>query len=411
MKTLKAIFFIFIIILTSCASKQKLNQAEIEKADLEDEIAKLKSEKEQCNENFTTLENEILSYKKAIAELQGRAENKIELTESGQLVTEETKSNIRKIFSKMPAEESSKAKTLEDSINLAIAYNIKYNLINQMGNSEAIDDDAIEIKVSEPIVSITLTDKILFKSGSYWVDKKAYKLLAKISDVINAEQNMDIRVEGHADNQKIAEGSYIVDNWDLSIRRATSVVRTLENKFNVEGERLIASGRSHFYPVADNSTAEGRAQNRRTTILLLPRVERYLDLINKSYQGSTIQSYKTVKEPKPQAKNVNKTQEKVFGRQEVENSVNKANIEEESDTDNFSETENISDTVKETDTNQKNEKVENLSDRQKKKLSLIEKRAALLKERKEAAEKRKKENQRKKDSIRKAIKSRGDNRN
>lgn len=407
MKTLKAIFFILSIVLTSCASKQKLNQAEIEKAELEDEISKLKSENEQCNENFTTLEDEILSYKKAIAELQGRAENRIELTENGQLVTEETKSNIRNIFSNMSQEESSKAKTLEDSINLAIAYNIKSDLMNQIDGSEDIGD-AIQIKVSDPIVSIILTDKILFKSGSYWVDKKAYKLLAKISDVINSEQNMDIRVEGHSDNQRIAESSYIVDNWDLSVRRATSVVRTLENKFNVEGERLIASGRSHYYPVADNSTEKGRAQNRRTTILLLPRVERYLELINKPYQGSAAEPYKVQKETKADVVKENKKQEEVFGRQDINSSVNEAKTNKDKTKDNLSENKDINGSVKETKPVEKNEKQ---SDRKIKQLSLREKRAAERARREEAAEKRKKEIQRKKDSIRKAIKNRGKNKN
>jgi len=92
---------------------------------------------------------------------------------------------------------------------------------------------------------------------------------------------MDIRVEGHADNMKIAESSYSGDNWDLSIRRAASVVRTLEGKFEVGGDRLIASGRAHYHPVADNKTKEGRAKNRRTTILLLPKVDRYMEILKK----------------------------------------------------------------------------------------------------------------------------------
>jgi chemotaxis protein MotB len=170
---------------------------------------------------------------------------------------------------------------LEDSINLAVAYNIKSNLLKQMKDGDEVADEAIEITVEEPIVRITLTDKVLFKSGSYWVDKKAYNLLARIAEVINSEPNMDIRVEGHADNMKIADSSYIVDNWDLSIRRAASVVRTLEDKFEVGGDRLIASGRAHYYPVGDNATKEGRAKNRRTTILLLPKVDRYMEILKK----------------------------------------------------------------------------------------------------------------------------------
>ncbi|WP_019038711.1 OmpA/MotB family protein [Psychroflexus tropicus] len=281
MTKIATITVLFAVLLTSCVSKKQLNQVENQKTALEKELSELKSEKESCNESYMQLESEVTSYKQKIAELQGSSENRIELTNSGQLVSESAKANLRRVFSKMPAEQRSQAMTLEDSINLAVAYNIKSNLLKQMKDEDRVADAAINVKVLDPVVRITLTDQVLFKSGSYWVDKKAYNLLARIAEVINSEPNMDVRVEGHADDMKIAESSYIVDNWDLSIRRAASVVRTLEDKFQVGGDRLIASGRSHFMPVADNSTAEGRAKNRRTTILLLPKVERYMEILKK----------------------------------------------------------------------------------------------------------------------------------
>lgn len=281
MTKIATISILFSLLLTSCVSNKKFNEVENQKKALQEEIAELKSERETCNENYNQLEDEVMSYKKKIAKLQGNSENRIELTENGQVVSERTKENVRKVFNKMPADKRSEAKTLEDSINLAVGYNIKSNLLAQMKDEDRVADEAIEVSVSEPIVRITLTDKVLFKSGSYWVDKKAYNLLARIGEVINSEPNMDVRVEGHADNLKIAESSYIVDNWDLSIRRAASVVRTLEDKFNVDGERLIASGRSHYMPIADNSTSEGRAKNRRTTILLLPKINRYMEILKK----------------------------------------------------------------------------------------------------------------------------------
>ena len=281
MTKVATITILFVLLLSSCVSKKQLNKVENQKTALEKELSDLKSEKQTCNEEYEMLEEEVMSYKQKIAKLQGNAENKIELTTNGQVISESAKANVRKVFSKMPADQRAQAQTLEDSINLAVAYNIKSNLLQQMKEEDKIADEAIEVSVSEPIVRITLTDKVLFKSGSYWVDKKAYNLLARIAEVINSEPNMDIRVEGHADNMKVAEASYIVDNWDLSIRRAASVVRTLEDKFQVGGDRLIASGRSHYMPIADNSTAEGRAKNRRTTILLLPKVDRYMEILKK----------------------------------------------------------------------------------------------------------------------------------
>lgn len=281
MTKIATITVLFAVLLTSCVSKKKYNESENQKAALQEEISNLKSNQEECNEEYAELEDEVRSYKQKIANLQGNAEDKIELTENGQIASEDNKANVRRVFSKMPASERSKATTLEDSINLAVGYNIKSNLLQQMKEEDKIADEAIEVNVDEPIVRITLTDKVLFKSGSYWVDKKAYNLLSRIAEVINSEPNMDIRVEGHADNMKVSESSYIVDNWDLSIRRAASVVRTLENKFEVGGDRLIASGRAHYHPVGDNSTEEGRAQNRRTTILLLPSIKRYNEILKK----------------------------------------------------------------------------------------------------------------------------------
>ncbi|TKS56478.1 OmpA/MotB family protein [Mesohalobacter halotolerans] len=284
------VIIILVIILVSCVSKKKLNQAETEKSELEHQIAELKSEKEACEMNYKAIEEEVKSYKDIISELQGNAKNKVELTAGGQLLSEQSKSNVNQILSQMSADQVAQAQTLEDSINLAVGYNIKKDLSNQIGEEGISIDEAIDVKVHEPVVLITLIDKVLFKSGSYWVDKKAYRLLAKISDVINSEPNIDVRVDGHTDNMPLAESSYIVDNWDLSIRRAASVVRTLENKFGVEGERLIASGRSKYAPVADNSTKEGRALNRRTTILLMPDVEHYMALINGDMNSQSYES-------------------------------------------------------------------------------------------------------------------------
>jgi len=274
------LIIILIVLTASCVSKKKLTENEVEKQNLEKELSQLKSEKQECQSKTAALKNEILSYKKSIAELQGKTENMIELTENGQFLSEKSRASVNKILSQIPAEKVAQAQNLQDSINLAVAFNIKQNLSGQIDNQTFSIDDAMDVKVSEPVVMISLTDKILFKSGSYWVDKKAYKLLSKIADVIKNESLMDVRVVGHTDNRPIAENSYIVDNWDLSIRRAASVVRTLENKFGIEGKRLIASGQSKYLPVADNATPSGRTQNRRTTIMLLPNIKQFLSLIN-----------------------------------------------------------------------------------------------------------------------------------
>lgn len=404
------VIILLVMMLVSCVSKKKLNQAETEKSELEQQIAELKSEKEECEMNYKAVEAEVMSYKDIISDLQGNAKNKVELTAGGQLLSDQSKSNVKQILSEMPAEQVAQAKTLEDSINLAVGYNIKKDLSNQIGEDGLSIDEVIEVKVHEPVVLITLTDKVLFKSGSYWVDKKAYRLLAKISDVINSEPNIDVRVDGHTDNRPVSESSYIVDNWDLSIRRAASVVRTLEKKFNVEGERLIASGRSKYAPIADNSTKTGRAMNRRTTILLMPNVEHYMKLINGDIPNKQYDSSASVKDNQDNTQDLNNAtmkskpsqenedeKEEVFGMEEDDN------IERETEQ-NKAQT----DTAKQSDSTQAKAKAkEETSNRQNKKMSLREKRAAEQRKRAEDAKKRREERQRQKDSIREAIKNRG----
>ncbi|WP_127846272.1 OmpA family protein [Psychroflexus aestuariivivens] len=264
---------------SSCVSKKKLTEEENKNKALQEEVAELRSEKDNCQENVAEIEDEMESYDSKIAKLQGDNDRKIDLTENGGVISGKTRKNIKDIFKNIPENQRNQAKTLEDSINLAVAHNIKANLAEQFEGENAYEN--IDVKVDKSIVLISLTDKILFKSGSYWVDSKSHKLIEKIANVINSEPNIEVRVEGHTDNKAIVEGSFLEDNWDLSVRRAASVVRTLENKFGVNGDRMIASGRSEFSPVADNSTAEGRQLNRRTTILLLPDVKKYMEILDR----------------------------------------------------------------------------------------------------------------------------------
>lgn len=172
----------------------------------------------------------------------------------------------------MDQDKLAEAKTLSDSLNLAVSYNLKRSLAD--GNDEDIDID-----VNQTVVQITISDKLLFKSGSYWVNSKANKLLGRIAEVVNSESAMEVLVEGHTDAQTLKKESYIEDNWDLSVRRATSIVRVLQDKFDVDGKQLIAAGRSSFLPLADNDSAEGRAKNRRTRIIILPNLDKFLAML------------------------------------------------------------------------------------------------------------------------------------
>ena len=159
-------------------------------------------------------------------------------------------------------------------MNLAVSYNLQKTL----DTSSLNEDEDISVDINETVVMISISDKMLFNSGSYRISSKANNILQKLADVINSEPSLDVMVEGHTDSRSISTYK-VQDNWDLSVLRATSVVRKLQNKYNVAPEKLIASGRSSYQPLADNSTREGRAANRRTRIIILPNIDKFFALM------------------------------------------------------------------------------------------------------------------------------------
>lgn len=165
----------------------------------------------------------------------------------------------------------------KDSINLNLVMNLKRALAD-------INDDDVHVEVKKGVVYVSLSDKLLFKSGSDEINPAAYGILEKIARVLNDRKELDILVEGHTDNVPIATKVFS-DNWDLSAKRATSVVRLLQNKFAVEPNRMTAGGRSQFVPKADNATPQGRQMNRRTEIILLPQLDQFFKLLEPAQNG------------------------------------------------------------------------------------------------------------------------------
>lgn len=170
-------------------------------------------------------------------------------------------------------------KTLKDSMNLAVSYNLK----NSMDTTSLEEDEDIAIDINETVVMISISDKMLFNSASYKVSSKANDILQKIANVINSEPSVEVMVEGHTDSKSIRTSS-IADNWDLSVLRATSVVRKLQDDYNVAPEKLIAAGRSFYHPLAENDTKENRATNRRTRIVILPNIDKFFALMASNEQ-------------------------------------------------------------------------------------------------------------------------------
>lgn len=168
-------------------------------------------------------------------------------------------------------EELNKKVQSKDSVNLALVMNLKRSLSN-------INDSDIQVEVRGGLVHVSISDKLLFKSGSSVINAKAKEVLGKIASVINDHYELEVMVEGHTDNVPMNNGC-IGDNWDLSVMRATAVVRSLANDHYVDPTRLTAAGRSSYIPKEDNETANGRSKNRRTEIIIQPRLDQFFQLM------------------------------------------------------------------------------------------------------------------------------------
>jgi chemotaxis protein MotB len=161
----------------------------------------------------------------------------------------------------------------KDSLNMALVMNLK----GAIGN---LADEDVNIKVDKGVVYIDISDKLLFKSGSYNVTDRAKEVLGKVAKVLLAQPNIEFMVEGHTDNVPFKSG-VLLDNWDLSVKRATSVVRILQNEYGLPPAHIAAAGRSEYVPVTGNDTPESRATNRRTRIVILPQLDQFFKLLER----------------------------------------------------------------------------------------------------------------------------------
>ncbi len=161
----------------------------------------------------------------------------------------------------------------KDSLNMILVMNLK----GALGN---VNDKDINIKVEKGVVYIDISDKLLFNSGQYAVTPQAKEVLGKVATVLNAHPELEFLVEGHTDNVPIHTAS-LEDNWDLSVKRATSVVRILENQYKISPGRITAAGHGKYAPIASNDSPEGKALNRRTTIVILPQFDQFFKLLLK----------------------------------------------------------------------------------------------------------------------------------
>ncbi len=268
-----SVTFLAIAFLVSCVSKKKYVQLEQEKGEIQSQLTKTAVEKEELEAKFAAIQKRVDDYNTKITSLT--KENDAQLVSvDGAVISENTKKSMRQTLGKINPSILSGAKTLKDSMNLAVSYNLQKSLDNSNFN----EDEDIAINIDETVVMISISDKLLFNTASYQISKKADDILGKIASVINSEPSIEVMVEGHTDARTISTAK-VADNWDLSVLRATSVVRKLQKDFNVAPEKLIASGRSSYKPVAENGTKDDMAKNRRTRIVILPNIDKFFALM------------------------------------------------------------------------------------------------------------------------------------
>ncbi|MGJ8548923.1 OmpA/MotB family protein [Winogradskyella wichelsiae] len=272
-----SILLVTTVMLTACVSKKKYVALEQQNGEITSELTKTRVEKEDLENKFAAIEARVSDYNSKIQSLNEEVESgksKFQIAEDGTVASVASKEKMKETLKNVDAAKLAGAKTLKDSMNLAI----QYNLSKAMNTSDLNEDEDIVVDINETVVMISIDDDMLFNTASYRVGNKADKILQKLADVINSEPSLDVMVEGHTDARSISTDK-IADNWDLSVLRATSVVRKLQGQFKVAPEQLIASGRSSYQPLVENDTKENRAKNRRTRIILMPNIDKFFALM------------------------------------------------------------------------------------------------------------------------------------
>ncbi len=273
------------LLLLSCVSKKKLEAEEKKYNDLNSAYSSLQNDLKNCTATSSDCEikrnadkQEIDALNKQNAFLKENSTQALKELENMSVISSTQAESIKKSLENIGAKDaviqslqSELAK--KDSINLVLVQNLK-------GAIGDLSDSDINIKIDKDVVYIDISDKLLFNSGSYNVTSKAKMVLGKVAKVLKNQPDIEFMVEGNTDNVPYRRGD-LLDNWDLSVKRATAVVRILQNQYGLEPSHISASGRSEYQPVATNDTPEGRALNRRTRIIILPQLDQFFKLLEK----------------------------------------------------------------------------------------------------------------------------------
>lgn len=277
MKKFTTLFVLSAFLMTSCVSKKEFVALQTQHDQAKDELLKVETSLQKCLIEKEKQDTKVFALSEQVKYLKEDKKTALKQVENLTVLTQSSTDNIKSVISQLSEKDKyingvRKAMTQKDSLNLAIKYHLTRNL------TDGIQDKDIEVNVEKTVVFISISDKLLFKSGSYNVTDNAYTVLEKIAKVINDQPKMEVMIEGHTDSTPIKR-DVIQDNWDLSAMRATSITRILQYKFGVRPERLIAAGRSQYIPLAPNDSAENKSKNRRTKIIIMPKLNQFFDLL------------------------------------------------------------------------------------------------------------------------------------
>lgn len=282
----KKILILLILVapfLFSCVSRKKLDAAESNYDTLKISFNSLQGDLNKCNEDKNALlrqksglESDVANLNRQIEFLKQNNTQALKQLEDLSVITSSQAESIRKSLENIGAKDSyiqtlQQQMARKDSLNMVLVMNLK-------GAIGDLNDKDINIKVDKGVVYIDISDRLLFASGKYAVTDQAKAVLGKVAAVLKNQPDIEFMVEGHTDNVPYRSG-VLLDNWDLSVKRATAVVRILQNEYGLEPAKMAAAGRGEYRPLSDNSTTEGKAINRRTRIVILPELDQFFKLM------------------------------------------------------------------------------------------------------------------------------------
>jgi chemotaxis protein MotB len=278
MKKIRSVAIILTLglLVSGCVSRKKYNAQVEQYGQLKANFDTTESNLQRCLAEKNQNAEEVSKLQKELSDLKSNSTTMLKQLSDMSVINATQAESIRKSLENINSKDAyikdlQVAMSRKDSLNMSLVLNLK-------GALKDVNDEDVNINVEGSAVFISISDKMLFRSGSYDIMPRAKEVLGKVAEVIKAQPDVSFMVEGHTDNKAIST-SVIRDNWDLSVLRATAVVRVLQKSYGVDPSRMIAAGRSQYVPVAGNETSTGRSQNRRTRIVILPQLDQFFKLM------------------------------------------------------------------------------------------------------------------------------------